>query len=199
MIETLVDKIKTWLKRYDDAIEETDNNYDKLKWLGGYDPYYPYLCKYEILFMISHLEKEGTNVSQLKKEYENINEKLKLLEQKRGKNFRDKLYEELKLQLNAYPKIVDYVFVLDPVCVETENDLMGRDMIEILLLELKNDFNLQLIEEQLSLLDETLKSNFESNARNGYLRKVLKECPYLEIAYYPERFWWRHPSKFLRS
>ena len=122
-----------------------------------------------------------------------------LLEQKGGKDLRNRLYESLNLSVDRYSRAINYFFELDPVCVETENDLDSRDIVEILLNELRSDYDLESLEARVSTSDELLKSKFEYYARSGGLGKLLKECPYLEIPYYPDSFWWRHPSKILQE
>lgn len=194
MDANLIDKVKKELKWYEQRIDEIDSNYDKLEILGRYDPASPYIEKYVISFIITYLAKNGFEISGINKEQEKLNNKLRTLELKRGRDYRDKLYEKLKSQVNRYPKMICCTFDLDPVCLETENALDGRDVLEILMMELKNEYELQPLEEKTSSLDEVFKLKY---AR--HIRAYLKECPSIEKPYYPDNFWWRHPSEFLES
>jgi hypothetical protein len=195
----LIDKMYVHIKRYEEAINETYNNYHSLKWLGRYDPIAPYINKYELLFMIRHLNEKKVNIAEIEKDYNELNEHLSHLEQDKGKDYRDKLYDELKFEIDIYSRAINTFFELDPICVETGNDLAGRDIIDILLIELKCDYDLVSLEERVSMLDDILKSKFEYYARRGSLGRLLEECPDLEISYYPDSFWWRHPSKILQE
>jgi hypothetical protein len=191
MNNDLIERINDDLKRYEEVIEETDKNFDSLKILGRYAPCAPYLFKYNIIFLIMYTEKKGFDLSEIKKKYEKINKKLVSFEQKRGKTYRDKVYEELKYLVDTYYSTICHFLKSDPIDMETENDMMGRDDIEILIEEFNTDYNIKDMKVKISALDEVLKCKFKTD-----YELLMKECPNIEKPYYPESFWWRHPSKF---
>lgn len=184
-------QIKQGLERYKEVIEEIDKNYDKLELFGRYSPSVPYLSKYGLSFFIEYHEKEGVELSELKDDYERINKKLIAFEQKRGKAYRDKVFDKLKYLIEDYPTTVCLFLELDPIDIETDDDLNKRDLIEILLLEMQRDYNVHDMRVKVSALDEALKCKFKTN-----FETLMKECPDIERTDDPESFWWRHPSKF---
>lgn len=190
MSDDLIEHIKAYLKKYEETIEELDKNFDKIERLGRYQARAPLRYKHEISFLIEYLEKKGVDISYIKNEYNRINKKLIAFEQKRGKTYRDKVYEELKYLVDIYFSTICHFLKSDPIDMETENDLIRRDNIEILLKELQNDYDIHDMKVKISALDEALKCQFKTN-----IETIMKECPNIEISYFPENFWWRHPSK----
>jgi hypothetical protein len=119
MVENLIYKSKRELKWYDQRIDEIDSNYNKLEILGRYDPASPYIEKYLTMFIIEYLARKGLDISEINKERERLDRKMRSVEIKYGKDYRDKLYEKFRSQVNHYPNIINCSFDLDPVCVET--------------------------------------------------------------------------------
>lgn len=189
----LIEYIKHYLKRYDEIIEELDENFDKIEKLGRYQAMAPYGYKYKISILIEYLEKKGDDIQLLKEKYENINKKLIEFEKKRGRTYYNKVYEDLKYSVDTYYVTICHFLELDPIDMETENDLLGRDYIEIILNELKEVYNIHDMKIKVYALDEALKCKFKRN-----LKIIMEECPDIEQVYYPEHFWWRHPSEFKR-
>lgn len=196
MYNDLALKVNRDLKKYEHIIGETDKNYDKLVRLGGegYDPIFPYMIKYKILFEIKYLKNRDVDVFQIQNEFNIINNKLKTMEQKRGKDYREKLYYDLKCEVDSYHKTIDCMFDSDPVCLETENALDHRDAIEILMMELGGEYDFSAFMDMVSVLDEEFKTKYMR-----YIKAYLKKCPSIERPYYPDGFWWRHPYEFIKS
>lgn len=182
--------IKHDLKEYEEDIEESDVNFDKITLHGRYQAGGLLRYKYEIPFSINHLEKENIDLTDLNAEYERINKKFMAFVQTRDKAYLDKLYEELKNSVDKYYVTICYFLKSDPIDIETGHDLYKRDSIEFLLEELDNEYDLHDMKVKVLALDEALKCQFKSN-----MDVIMKECPDIEKAYYPENFWWRHPSK----
>ncbi len=193
MGEDLFNDIKGALEKYDKSVDEVDKHYDEVKILGRYDPATPYCGKYGVLSLIDFLEKEGVDVSDLRERFKKINEKLKKLEEKR-RDLRDKLYDELKFYVSSYSKIVGLFFEGEPVEDETYMDLLKRDILEVLLMELKSDHDVDCMEKIVSALDQTLELKFYGN-----IEAILSICPDIEVPFRPPNFWWRHPSKILKE
>lgn len=194
MDKNTIRKIKSSLKKYEESIEATDKNIDNLEIHGRHHPSSPYLFKYGINLAIERYEKEGADLSEIRIEYERVNKKLEILEQKKDKSFRTKLFEELKYYVDDYPATISFFLELDPIDLETENDMAKRDILEILIMELSHDYDLHDMKIKVGVLDEVLRCQFKSN-----IDMIMKESPDIEITYYPEHFWWRHPSTILRD
>lgn len=193
MDKDIIKMLKNSLVMYEKYIEETDDNYDALKTLGRYSITHPYLSKYSMSSAIEIYEKKGIDLSEIKIEYERINKKLEAFEQKRG-DARNKLYEVLKYYVNTYYSTICFFLELDPIDLETENDMNGRDTLEILLMELDCDYDLHDLKIKVAALDEVLKCQFEQK-----IDTIMKECPSIEFEHSPDSFWWRHPSKILHE
>ncbi len=190
----LISRINSQLRKFRERIVELDNNFDKIEIHGRYQTRAPLINKNMALLLIKYLKEAGVDLSELKREYDEINEKFHTFEKKRGKVYRKKLYEELKYFVNNYHRTITTFLELDPVGLETENDMDGRDIIEMLLEELKDDYDLHDMRVKVSALDEVLKSKFKLE-----INTILDECPGIERPEFPESFWWRHPSKFLKK
>lgn len=162
---------------------------DGLRYLTGT----PLRYKYEISYMNEHIEKQGIDTSYVKNEFNKITKIFTDFEQKRGKAYKDKLYEELKYLVGTYPTRIKAFLKLDPIDIETGHDIYQREMIDILFNELQKDCDVRKMKLQVSKLDIELKGKFIEN-----MDTLLEECPNIEEIYYPDFFWWRHPSK-LRS
>ncbi|QSZ67702.1 hypothetical protein RJ40_09375 [Methanofollis aquaemaris] len=194
MDEKLLDRIKKGLLRYEIKIEETNEHYDELKRLGRYTPSAPYRLKHLLPFWIHLLEKEGVNCEGLRQEYERITQKLEALEQKRGRDYREKLFTLLKDEVYYYPATIDSFADLEPFELEIPNDLLARSGIEILLIELERDHDLTEIKKKVSLLDEEFKSKYLQ-----HIDEVIECCADVFDPYAPDSFWWEHPQKILKE
>lgn len=181
---------KSDLKKYEERIEELDDNFDKITLHGRYQAGGLLRYKYEIPFSINHLEKENIDLTDIKTEYKRINEKFMDFVQKRGETYLDKLYKELKYLVDTYYVIICHFLKSDPIDIETGHDIYKRDSIEFLLEELDDEYDLHDMKVKVLALDEALKCQFKSN-----MDTIMKECPDIEKNYYPENFWWRHHSK----
>lgn len=95
---------------------------------------------------------------------------------------------------NSYHATICYFLELDPIGLETGNDINRRDALEILLTELNRDHDLHDIMIKVSALDEVLKCQFRLK-----INTIMNECSFIEDENYPESFWWRHPSKILHE
>jgi hypothetical protein len=194
MDEILLDRIQKGLLRYEIKIEDTDEHYDELKRLGRYTTSAPYRLKHLLPFWIHLLEKEGVNCESIRQEYERITQKLKVLEQKRKRDYRKKLFSLLKEEISYYPALINRFADLEPFELEIPNDLLTRSGIEILLIELERDHDLTEIKKKVSLLDEEFKSKYLQ-----HIDEVIECCADVFDPYAPESFWWEHPLKLLKE
>ncbi len=188
MVEVLAEKVKAWLKRLDESIEETDKHYDRLERGGKYDPGMPYMLKYEVWFALDYLKGKGVDVEASEQEYWRISGKLREFEDKRGQEYRVRLCAELLMDVDSYPS-TDRLFELTPIDVEAWNDMDQRDHIEVLLMELGRDFDLKAIEKRIQTLDKSFRQKYKEK-----ITDYQSHYASIERSFYPERFWWRHPS-----
>lgn len=138
------------------------------------------------------LDKEDPLYDRLYTEFLRISRQLENLEAKRGKEFRDMLFAYLKNEINGYYGMIEFWGHPDDLDFgdESANDLLHRDCLEILLMELKKDHDLSGYEAQVYNMDRLFKQKFAEN-----IERTLERCPYLEDPLAPDNFWWRHPSK----
>jgi hypothetical protein len=190
----LLDRVTKGLFNYEKSIEETDEHYGELKRLGRYTADAPYGFKHLLPFRIWLLEEEGVDCDGFRAEYERITRKLAALEQKRGQDYREKLFSLLKEEVYYYPATIDGFADLDPLELEMPNDFATRSSLEVLLMELDRDFDLTEIKAKVSLLDEEFKSKYLQ-----HIDEVIEYCSDAVDPYLPDRFWWEHPFKLLKE
>lgn len=193
--ERLLDRITRSLLNYEKSIKETDDHYDELG--GRYDRYSagaPYSYKHLIPFWIHLLEENGADCEGFRKEYKRITRKLEALERKRGRDYREKLLDRLKDDVDFYPVMLHSFAELEPYELEIPNDLSTRTAIEIYLRELERDYDLTKIKAKVSTLDEELKRKYLQN-----IEEILESYFDAEDPYSPESFWWEHPQKLLKE
>jgi len=195
MDEKLIDKIKRGLIYYEKRIEETDEHYDEL---GGryarYSAGAPYFYKHLLPFWIHLLGGEGVDCEGFRNEYARITRKLEALERKIGRDYRERLLDKLKDDVDFYPVVIYNFGELEPYELEIPNDLLTRTAIEILLMELERDYDLTDIKQKVSTLDEALKSKYMQN-----IEEILETYFDAEDPYSPDSFWWNHPLKLLKE
>ncbi len=183
------------LHYYEKNIEETDEHYDELG--GRFDRYSagtPYFYKHLLPFWMRLLEEGGVDCEGFRNEYVRITQKLEALERKRGRDYREKLLDRLKDDVDFYPVVIYDFGELEPYELEIPNDLLTRTAIEIYSMELENDYDLTDIKEKVSILDEALKSKYMQN-----IEEILETYFDAEDPYCPDSFWWRHPLKLLKE
>lgn len=194
MYNDLIEYIKIYLEKYEEIIEKLDENFDEIEIFGKYQARAPLSYKYEISFLIEYLQNKSLDLSTLIKEYDKINTNLRNFEQKKGISYWDKVYEELIYLVEDYSTTACLFLELDPIEIETDDDLNKRDLIEILLVELEKRYEVNDIKVEIQALDKVLKCKFKMN-----IDILMKECPDIQKVYFPENFWWRHPSKFING
>ncbi len=198
MDEKLKRQVIEGLSRYENSIKEIDEHYDELKLYGRYSPVAPYGSKHLLPFWIHLLEEEGIECEGFRAEYTRISWKLTALEEKWGRDYRDKLFAALKRDIDHYPTVICY-FAYSVMSLELEipNDLSFRSEIEILLMELERDFDLTEIKTMVASLDEVLKCIYMREIKE--IVKIFDYYSKTEDRSYPDRFWWQHPLKILEE
>ena len=193
MDDNLSELINRWLKRFEEWIEQTEENYDTLHPLSAHSASGPIICKYDLLFLLDYAEKRNVNIDKQKKEFKNNPTKVTALKNKKGKTYSNKLLSELNYFTVKYNKTVRSFLELDPIDLETYNDLDGKDIIEYLLMEIKKDRDVRDLEYKILEADKILKNKYLDN-----IDVILKNAR-LEKPFFPDNFWWRHPSKIFKE
>ncbi len=141
---------------------------------------------YECEFLLEELRKANEASESTSHTFASLQELLDhLLDQK---SYREQAIKELKTRVDNYPRNICHFLELDPISIELENTLSGRDVIQVLLLELEED-ELDNEREKVNALDEVLRCRYEVQ-----IETILDEYSDIEKSYYPGSFWWRHPS-----
>lgn len=133
----LLNRVIKGLLSYEKSIEETDEHYDELKRLGRYPVDAPYGLKHCLPFWMQLLEEEGVDCERFRAEYERITRKLTALEEKKGQDYREKLFSLLNDEVYYYPVTIRYFADQEPFELEIPNDFATRSSLEILLIELE--------------------------------------------------------------
>lgn len=140
------------LERYEESIVETENNFDQLECFGRYRACAPYYEKNGIPLLINALETNGGESDRFWQEFDRITGKLAAFDTRRGRIYRDLLYNDLKNYVAAYHSALCYAN-LNIVRVD-DHDLFNREEIRALLSELQNDYDTREIEILVTALDE---------------------------------------------
>jgi hypothetical protein len=153
----LTDQIRHHLKRYEDSIDEIDRHFNQLAASGPGCAGVPYLEKNRITRLLHTLDTNDPRFADFVQEYGRITGKLGRLEQKRGPVYRELLFADLKHCLDRYHAAVCHASI-SSISVESDPDLLNRDLILVLLAELKKDFDVSGIEQVIGMLDNEVRS-----------------------------------------
>jgi hypothetical protein len=153
---TPTDNIRHRLHRYDMAVQETRDHALERSSFGQYRAGAPYFEQYPLREVLTHFKGDAALAGALG-EYERITRELEAVERAGGRACREELFRDLCAYKEAYRTMLCY-HEMGMNCPEEITDLRIRDMIGILLLELRKDFSLNDIEQEVSLLDEARRN-----------------------------------------
>jgi len=193
MIEKMIVNINEEFQRYEKLIEkikEYDINSERLK----IDVSAVYYYKYDLFYSIESLKHINHIYIKLKNKYDRITQGFIIHERKTGTECHKILFDTIKINVKRYAIIIKYFGDPDDLDFFNEigNALFMRDGLEFSLIELENDYDLQDLKFKITVLDTVLKTKFTEK-----IERIVECCPSFETSYYPENFWWRHPSKIL--
>ncbi|MFA6364182.1 hypothetical protein [Methanoregula sp.] len=157
---TTNDDIRHRLHRYDRAVQETRDHTFERSSFGRYRAGAPYFEQYPLREALTHFKGDVALTGTLA-EYKRITRELEAVERAGGRACREELFRDLCAYTEAYRTMLCY-HEMGMDCPEEFTDLRIRDMIGILLLELKKDFSLAGIEQEVSLLDEARRNICEA-------------------------------------
>lgn len=200
MDEKMRKKIESKLEWFETKVDETDEHFNELERLGRFDPTSPYFYKYDILFFLEYFQSDNSSYLALKSKYDHIVRKLETVQLKRGSKYRKMLFEYLLKDTKWYFTYHGPWFA-DPEDIgfhdNTGNDLLRWDQAEFLLLELKTEFDLRVIEEKVREVHEAGKKEFIEKIDGIMKQSPFPDYPFfpfVDYPWYPERFWWHHPG-----
>ena len=153
---TTNDDIRYRLHRYDRAVQETRDHALERSSFGRYRASAPYFEQYPLREVLTPFKGDAALAGALG-EYERITRELEAVERAGGRACREELFRDLSTYTEAYRTMLCY-HEMGMDCPEEITDLRIRDMIGILLLELKKDFSLAGIEQEVSLIDEARRN-----------------------------------------
>lgn len=157
------------------------------------DPYGPLtirgiLCRIdEAEFILEELQMDEDIDHELRSQFQNVRKKTQMVFQ--DEEIQQQAYTELTILCDNYYREVCHFLELDPFYIELENDLGTRDAIEILLRWLEGYFDLSRHRLQVKTLDDVFRCRYEKQ-----ICEILDKHRDIERPYYPDSFWWRHPS-----
>lgn len=189
--EELRSEARRFIEGSERELTELPDNLDATDVMGVMTARGPLVKRCKVSYLINELRDRGTDVPELERRYEKLNEEIAAIV---GEAYLERLLEELQHLVDGYSGTVCHFLELDPVEIELANDLDRRDAIEILFLELEEEFDLSEERTRVSALDEVLRCRYEMA-----IDIVLDHSEVVERTYLPDSFWWRHPSKVADS
>jgi len=156
MDTTAIYDIRHRLHRYDTAVQETRDHALERSSFGRYRAGAPYFAQYPLREVLASFKGDAALTEALA-EYDRIARELKIVERTGGRAYREELFRDLTAYTEAYRTLLCYHEL--GMCDEGGSaDLLIRDEIAILLLELRRDFLLTDIEREVILLDDALRN-----------------------------------------
>ena len=156
MDTTTSDDILNLLHRYDAAVQETRDHAPERGSFGRYRAGAPYFEQYPLREVLASFLGDAALTGALA-EYDRITRDLRSLERLGGRAYREELCRDLSAYVEAYRTLLCYHEL--GMCNDRGSaDLSIRDEIAILLLELRRDFSLADIEQEVGLLDDALRT-----------------------------------------
>jgi hypothetical protein len=171
MDTTTLDDIFHSLHRYNTAVQETRNHAPERSSFGRYRAGAPYFEQYPLHQVLASFLGDAA-LTGAHAEYARISLDLESLERSGGRAYREELFHDLSAYVEVYRTLLCY-HELGMCGVGESADLPIRDEIAILLLELRRDFSLACIEQEVALLDDALCTIRES----GHSALSGKSCP----------------------
>jgi hypothetical protein len=150
------DALMRSLQRYEQAIEDTRANYPDLDRYGTYPAFAPFYERARAREFLGSLADRGIDIpAGIWQEYARISRSLEIFEQRTGPAFRAILKDELHSLTQAYQAALCYAYL----CGTNEGspeESGEREIIGILLQELKKDHDLADLERLITSLDEAV-------------------------------------------
>ena len=153
MDDDQINYIKHRLQRYEESILETEEHFSELNCFGNYRACAPYYEKFNIPHLIDALKSDGDICPIFWKEYDRITAKLTTSDTFKDPNYRELLRKDLDNYVAGYHSALCYAD-LNIISIESDHDLFNREVIRALLAELRTDYGMGELENQVARLDE---------------------------------------------
>jgi len=160
--------------------------------------------KYNLDFLFEKIGTDNPHYTEIKNDYYPLKNQIEQI----NKDFNvEDLQQEINTNvLHLFPGIFEDFSDIQTYSQDADHDLFLRDNLEFALMELHQKIDIKM----LASMEPNQKNNIrvlESNVANydlGFkciytreIKDVIKFGCNFEISYYPDNFWWRHPSKIL--
>lgn len=140
----------------------------------------PLFDKKSLSWELTAFEKQHYDVSELKKELSKVDDEFDEYIKNNKTSYFNRLYDTLIVLINDYNP--------DGVLsggYEFESVIEGRTDIEVILEELKDEFDLKVLTQKVNDLDRILQDKiWESIVEKTYAPE--------DVSYAPEKYWWLH-------
>jgi len=143
------------LVRFSRAIEAARKQVSDPPAVGRYPASAPYYERSGIVQLFNSLDADSSDRRDLLQEFDELEQALRLLETDLGPAYRQRLLTELKTSLDSYFSAVCHAN-LGGTMQGSDQDLLCRDRIVILIRELKKDHDLSGARDLLGMLDANL-------------------------------------------
>jgi hypothetical protein len=153
---TTTDDIRHRLHCYDMAVQEIHDHAPERCSFGRYRAGAPYFEQYPLREVLASFKGDAA-LTPAQVEFERITHELETVERAGGRAYREELFRDLSAYTEAYRTMLCY-HEMGMDCAGEIADLWIRDEIGILLLELRKDFSLTDIEQEVRLLDEAYRN-----------------------------------------
>ncbi|WP_339105367.1 hypothetical protein [Haloterrigena salinisoli] len=184
-VTTLSQQLERTLNRYETALAELRET-DHLEEITPYDSPISRIILYDAKadFLLDEIPSETVESGTIDR-YERLStETQSVLD---TAEYREKARSELRTRIDHFPKTVCYFHELDPVPNEVELAVNRRDAIEMYLDKLADYYDLSEQQIRIDTLDDVFRCRYEM-----YIDDVQDYV--VELPYYPDSYWWRHPS-----
>lgn len=152
-----------------------------------------YIFMREISFMIAYLKGDNADISKQEDLYHTLTVKLMDFEKDNREMICDNLSRTLRRRANCYDREVT---TFAAFLTEYEGQLVIdiRTEMQTLIEVFKDRFNCNIedIEEKFKKGDEELYNVFKYD-----IKEIVSGHNIFEISYFPDNFWWRHPSRLV--
>jgi hypothetical protein len=158
MDSALIDSLRHRLQNYGSAVEGTKAHFQEMVHCGTRPAYAPYYERARTLAHFDAIAEDGGGIpSEMWREYSRITRRFETFEQEAGPAYRRTLLNELAGFTQAYQAALCYAYLGEPVDPSVRQPA-EREIIGVLLNELKKDHDLSEIERLITSLDENVAS-----------------------------------------
>lgn len=189
MIEASTERLDRSVRKFRETIEELeaiDGSYTE----ESAESVVPRMVfrKEDLSFLFAELPNEKT--ADVRREYESLLERSASIID--NQEYQEQAQISLWNRLNTLPQLICDFAELEPYTNEINHVLSRRDTIEAVVRNLEEHADIEEAKVQLEAFDRVFLCRYQR-----HLDRVKNHA--IEIDYYPDSFWWRHPSTIDRD